>query len=54
MADKMKAGAILNKALRMEGETLTEFVRELGKLTPEDKEELIVEGAKTLGVEVDR
>lgn len=54
MAEKMKAGAILNKTVRMDGETLTEFVRELGKLTPADKEELIVEGAKTLGVEVDR
>lgn len=49
----MKPAIILNKTLRLEGESLVDFAKEIRNLTPEDKAELVELGAKLLGVEVD-
>lgn len=52
MTDQMGAAQILNKTLRLEGESLVDFAKELKRLTDEDKAELVALGAKHLGVEV--
>ena len=52
MTEPMTMAQILNKTLRMEGESLGDFVKELKNLTDEDKAELAAIGAQMLGVEV--
>ena len=49
----MKPAIILNKTLRLEGESLVDFAKEIKRLPDADKAELVDLGAKMLGVEVD-
>lgn len=51
MTEQMTTAQILNKTLRLENESLGDFVKEIKALTDEDKKELAELGAKLLGVE---
>jgi hypothetical protein len=49
----MKRLAILKHFLQIEGESLSDFAKQLKTLTDEDKDELARDGARILGVEVE-
>ena len=49
----LKPAIILNKTLRLDGESLVDFAKEIKRLPDEDKAELVALGAELLGVEVD-
>lgn len=49
--EQMTTAQILNKTLRLEDESLSDFVKQIKALTDDDKKELAALGAETLGVE---
>jgi hypothetical protein len=52
VTEAMTTAQILNKTLRLEGESLGDFVKQIKGLTDDDKKELAELGAKLLGVEL--